>query len=814
MPNMPMPNGLTLFVMVGNKAAELAGNIVTSVQDHVIKENQSAISCFALVDESFQEEKAVVNNVFYRYALQKLETQAVGIAIDKIAAMNVASQSNGMQYIQVNQVNCVLVVDANESIPFDRITAIVKKIQQDTERMAIRCKAFLCLLTDYRMAGHQHAWLMEEGKVRADMNLFQKTLLLSTKNYSGSIGPRVVQSMQDAVVPSLLLLLNGYEQNDPTRLYTAAYNKTGGTSNDILELKRHIAAEVLDGVFANLNETGDIWKFLSTADMDLTKGQSATERANTAAERCVPTLECIAATADLEDREFDPVSHVMAFDELNRDAMWEPGDLPDRWVDEMLKKVRRSLDLDALLAQLDDNGEIYRNILTSWRELFRRKEELLDSRNLASRLSVMAKRRGRLTQRRDQNLQALSVTVSSYQLLCKERFAFRILSCLQQKIPVIRVELQSLINMRKNTLAQYKQPQNKMEVLMDENMCGRAASQLRAHYAKASVFALNTFLNYGESLYQPEGAKYWRRLFREFAATNTITSSFADAFLQGRDQHSLKTSVQRLAENVYPLIPGYPDALGALPTPSKYYLLNQAIAAHMTNNEDSVVYGVPGDVMEHVALYRLSRDYSVLEQFGLFASGMEIGNFDPASALQQQGSHVIDQVAAEVDEQRNPWGLRVKAVDNGVQVSWNFPDTQAIFDILVNDELVEPHYDFRTFTNDGMVYVIPAEYIHGTSMCIGLRSGEETYEVTLNLERSHDYAEVRRSRTKAKNDDLELFRCTAEYPQGADNKCLVIREGTQVFRVRLPLKPQNDFYSIEPLWLVDGIDNIELEDID
>lgn len=811
MANMPMPNGLTLFVMAGSKAAELAGNIVTSVQDHVSEESQYAISCFALVDDSFQEEKAVVDHVFYRYDSHTLEQQAAKIAIQKILEMNATLDQKGITHISLNQVNCVFVADANGAMSFDQLTSIARAIQRETSHLSINCEAFLCLLTDYKMPGNQHAWLMENGKIRSDMSLFQKMLLLSTKDIHGSLGARVEQSMRDTVAPALLLMLNGYELNDPTRLYTAAYNKTGGTSNDILELKRHIAAEVLDGFFANPNEAGDVWKFLSTADMDLTMGHSAAERANAAAERCVPTLECIAATADLEDKEFDPVSHVMAFDALNRDAMCELGDLPDRWADEMLERAKESLYLDALLAQLDDNGEIYKGILTSWRELFRQKKELLDPAKVAPRLSSMDKKKGLFAQWRDHNLQALSVTVSSYQLLCKERFALRILSCLQQKIPLIREELQSLIDMRKNTLAQYKQPENKVAVLMDENMCGRAAAQLKAHYAKTSVLTLNTFLNYGELLYQPEGTRHWRSLFREFVATSKITSSFADAFLQGKDQYGLQTSVQQLAQNVYPLIPDYPDALGALPTPSNHYLLNEAVADYMSNGVDYAVYGVPGDVMEHVALYRLGRDYSVLEQFKLFAPGMEIGNFGPASALQQRRSRVVAQAAAEIGEQRNPWGLRVKAVENGVQVSWNFVDTKAVFDILANGEIVEPHYDFKTFTNDGMVYVIPKEYMHGTSMRIGLCSGEETCEVTLNLERSRDYAEVKSSKTKAKNGDLDLFRCTAEYPEGADNKCLVIREGTQVFRVRLPL---NGSYSIGPLWLAESVGDIELEDID
>lgn len=813
MANMPMPNGLTLFVMAGSKAAELAGNIVTSVQDHVSEESQYAISCFALVDDSFQEEKAVVDHVFYRYDPHTLEQQAAKIAIQKILGMNATLDQKGITYISLNQVNCVFVADANGAMSFEQLTAIARAIQRETSQLSISCEAFLCLLTDYKMPGNQHAWLMEDGRIRADMDLFQKTLLLSTKDIHGSLGARVEQSMRDAVAPALLLMLNGYELNDPTKLYTAAYNKTGGTSNDILELKRHIAAEALDGFFANPNEfaAADVWKFLSTADIDLTVGHSAAERANAAAERCVPSLECIAATADLEDKEFDPVAHVMAFDELNRGSMCELGDLPERWADEILERVKESLYLDALLAQLDDNGEIYKGILTSWRELFRQKKELLDPVKVMPRLSSMDKKKGLFAQWRDHNLQALSVTVSSYQLLCKERFAFRILSCLQQKIPMIREELQKLIDMRKNTLSQYKQPENKVAVLLDENMCGRAAEQLKAHYAKTSVLMLNAFLKYGGQLYQPEGARHWRDLFREFVSTSKITSSFADAFLEGKDRHGLQVSVQQLTQSVYPLIPDYPDRLGALPIPSKHYLLNEAVADCMNNGMDYVVYGVPGDVMEHVALYRLGCDYSVLEQFKLFAPSMEIGNLGPASALQQRRAHVIAAQAVEDGELQNPWGLRVKTVENGVQVSWNFTDTKAVFDILANGEIVEPHYDFKTFTNDGMVYVIPKEYMSGTSMRIGLRSGEETHEVTLHLERSSDYVQVRSSKMKAKNGDLELFRCTAEYPERADNKCLVIREGTQRFRVRLPL---NDACSIGPLWLAEGVGDIELEVID
>lgn len=810
MANMPMPNGLTLFVMAGSQAAELAGNIVTSVQDHVSEEGQYAISCFALVDDSFQEEKAVVDHVFYRYDPRTLEQQAAKIAIQKILEMNTALDQKGITHISLNQVNCVFVVDANGAMQFDQVADIAKAIQKETSNLSIRCEAFLCLLTDYRMPGSQHAWLMRNGKLHPDMDLFLKTLLLSTKDIHGSLGARVEQSMRDAVAPALLLMLNGYELNDANKLYTAAYNKNGGTSNDILELKRHIAAEVLDGFFSNPNEAGDVWKFLSTADLDLTNGHSAAERALAAAERCVPSLECIAATADLEDKNFDPVSHVMAFDELNRSNMCELGDLPERWTEEILEKIKENIYLDALLAQLDENAEIYRGILTDWHEYWRRKKDLLEPGRIQSRMSLIDKKKGLFTQWRDHNLQSLSVTVSSYQLLCKERYALRILTCLQQKIPVIREKLQSQIELRKNILSQYKQPDNKVAVLLDENMCGRAAAQLRAHYAKTSVLTLNTFLNYGDQLYQPDSARHWRALFREFVATSKITSSFADAFMQGKDHYGLQTSVQQLSQNMFPLIPDYPDRFGALPRPSSYYLLSESIADHLTGGVDYEVYGVPGDVMEHVALYRLGRDYSVLEQFKLFAAGMQIDNFGPANAIQQRRSRVAVQ-ATEGSESQNPWGIRVKAVENGVQVSWNFVDTKAVYDILANGEIVEPHYDFKTYTVDGMVYLIPKDYMHGTSMRVGLTNGEETYEVTLNLERSSDYAEVKNTKTKAKNGDLELFRCMAEYPEGADGKCLVIREAGQVFRARLPL---NDSYTIGPLWLADGVGDIELEDID
>lgn len=50
---MPRLNELTLFILAGNEAALLAGNIVTSIQDHVGKDYQAAVSCFALVDTDF-----------------------------------------------------------------------------------------------------------------------------------------------------------------------------------------------------------------------------------------------------------------------------------------------------------------------------------------------------------------------------------------------------------------------------------------------------------------------------------------------------------------------------------------------------------------------------------------------------------------------------------------------------------------------------------------------------------------------------------------------------------------------------------------
>lgn len=162
-----------------------------------------------------------------------------------------------------------MVVDANGSLSFEQVKAITSSLQQYANESNTGCGFQLCLLTDYGKASHQAAWLMRNGQPDEGLNVYRKVLLLVNKTFDGNKGTGVEQRMRDAVLPAMLMMLESHEQNDTTRLYTAAYNKEGGTSNDILELKRHIAAEVLDGIFANPGalSAAEVWKWLSTLAM-------------------------------------------------------------------------------------------------------------------------------------------------------------------------------------------------------------------------------------------------------------------------------------------------------------------------------------------------------------------------------------------------------------------------------------------------------------------------------------------------------------------------------------------------------------------
>lgn len=809
---MPVPNGLTLFIMAGSEAAELAGTIVTSVQDHMDADSQHAVSCFALVGDAFDEEKAVVDHVFYRYTPETLKATAAQTAIDKLDHMNVVLGQEGITHYNLKRANCVLVASADGSMPFDQVAEIEQAIREELSHSSIACDFFLCLLTDYRHTSEQHAWLMRNAHVHPAMKAFEKVLLLSNKDHGGSLGARIEQNMRDAVVPALLMMLNGHELNDQTRLYTAAYSKMGGTSNDILELKRHIAAEVLDGYFANPNSASaaDVWEFLSTDEMQLTIGKTVLERVQAAAESYLPSLECIAATADLEDKFFDPVAQIMTFDAMNRVSMCDYGALAERWENDMLAKIPECLYLDALLAYLEDESELFSSILSEYWSVCQNYKAMLDEKLIVTRINCAEKKKGLLTKRTDYNLQLLSMAVVNYHHLCRDRYAYRILSCLQEKIPTVRENIRNLIHLRKEVLTPYKQPENKIAVLVDENMCGRAAKRLRSYFSGTDlVQKLPTFLKYSNRLYQDGCAKYWRSLYREFVNSCKITESFSQAFLAGKDPEGLLKGVKQLTQTVHPLIPEYPDELGALPVPSGNYLLNEQIADHITG-ASILCYSVPGDVLEHMALYRLGEDYTILEKFKLFSQGLYHADIRHSSALGKKKSSSVKQVIETSDY--NPWSMRLKETPSGVQLSWRFDDTKAIFDIMINDELVEAHYDYKTFTKNGMVYTIPAEYVHGNHIKVTLASDDEFHEIELALERRKCSASLTPLRTKTKAMELELVRYTGECAEGLTGKCIVMQQGAQSFRMPVPLNPQHDI--IDPLWLPEGYDELMLEEID
>lgn len=810
MVNMPMPKGLTLFMMVGNKAADLAGNIVISMQDHLREENQYAVSYMALVDDTFEKEKAVVDNVFYECDFELLESTAPEIAIQKIKDMNTVLNSvgNGL-IVDRKYLNCVLVVDANDTVSFDKVAGIVEEIQSRMDLFAIHCEAFLCLLTDFELSGNQHRWLMKDGQLHNGMNLFLKMLLLSTQDYSGNFGATVEQNMHDVVSPALLLMIDRHELDNENKLYTAAYNNTGGTSNDILLLKRHIAAEVLDGLFARTDRFAatDVWNFLSTRDMDLKNGNSVEERVLKAAEGCVPSLECIAMTADLDDKDFNPIEHVMHFDEQNREIMLQLGTLPEKWENDILEKVKGTIYLDAVLAQLNEDSEVFKSIVAEWFKRNQRKKELKAPDYVKSTLQYIGKERGLFTKMRDYNLDELRITVNSYQRVCKERLAFRILSCLRDKIPLICEKLKKMIDRRKSILSQYMQSPQKITLLKQSNMCGRAADSLYNTYAKKDIEMLRSYTDYSEYLYQSEGEKYWRSIFQEFVGTEKRIVSFADAFLQNKNSVQLRNSVEELGNSACALIPDYPVQFGPLPTPTTCYFLQESIANSLDTNPNYTVFSVPGDVVEHVALYRIGVDYSVLQEMKLFAEGEIISKASATTALRKNRRQEVLQVAERPNG--NPWNISLKAGadPNEFLLSWDFDDHDASYDILINGKLIDTHYGYKAHLQNGMVYSIPSQYVKGSNLRVDLRKGDDIYGIDMPVEQQIERIYVKQSKKKCK--DPVLVCCTAEYSEGTENKYILVHIGTQVYRVSIP---QSNWDQIGPLWLMESEDFIELQD--
>lgn len=809
MANMPMPNGLTLIMMVGNEAAALAGNIAHSVEDHADAYSRYAIGCCALVDDSFQEENAVVENVFYRYTEKGLEQTAVEIALNQFDSMNITLGNEEITQIQLTRAQCVFVADTSSPITLTQIGRIAERLRMECKSRSMDCDVFLGLLADYRNPGRNRAWIMEGDALRPEMSLFQKMLVLSNKDIRGSLGERVNLTRKDAIAPALMLMLGGFEVSDRNRLYTAAYSKVGSTSNDILELKRHIAAETLDAYFANPHglTTTNAWEFLSTPEMNLTQGHSAAERVAAAADAWLPSLGCVAATADLEDKNFDPVSHVLAFDELNAAAMLDQPELEERWLADVMEKIREQDHLDALLDQLDENGSLMKEILKRYFELFNQRKALVDPGQVRQRLGMTDLKKGLFTQRRDYNLQLLSVIVSNYHILCRERYALSFLSCLRKKIPVIREKLAELIQQRRRILAQYKQAQSKIAVLQDEKMCGNTAEGIRNSYAQTPVELLNTYLSHHEKLYQEDSERYWRKMVKELVKTCKYTNRFAEAFLEGKDQHRLQESIQQLAQNAFALIPNYPEELGPMPLPSNFYLLESDVAANVDDSTSYMVCGVPGDVLEYVALYRLGQDYGVLKTFNLFAESMQIDTYGTeARALRKKSSSTSQAPTSE----HNPWGIRVKQTQRGAQLAWNFSNQQETYDIYVNDELVEANYDYKSYVLNGMVYQIVGDSMRGGKVRIRLTCGGESQEIEKGLEEVRSSATLRQSKTRARWMDCELIRCVADVPDGVTGKCLLIHEGQQVYRAPLPVC---DVEEAGPLWLPEGADEIELGEL-
>ena len=824
----PMPDCLSFFLMVGNETAELAAHIASSARDHCGEPEILSINCISLVDESFDEETVIEKDLYYKCQepiKEHLQETVVWIVREKIQQTMEQAVGKTNFHFQLNKILFVIVADAAGKYKLEDLDKMREILISEMEADGKRASALLCITADNTNAMTQRKWLLtEENQLRHELDHFEKVMILTPHNMKGFSTISTARDMQDVAFPALIILMNGHQINDPTRLYTAGYRKQGGTSNDIQELRRHIAADSLEGYFANPDaiSKNDVLEVLST-DKIRRDGEGTTllEKAMNSAERFTPQLQHLVLTADLESEDFNPILHILEFDELNRARMCALDNWQEEWLEEVKKKVLQQIHLDAIYHQLDENNPngMVTEILRTWSDLMAKvtgenvqRSEYLETRMAGGQLSV---KKGLLTKRRDHNLILLNAAIGIYMEVCKERIAYRMMTCLQKGLEPLRSFLKEAISRRQVSLKPYLMDDSKLRILKE--MCPSAAKELEESYTRPkTIEMLPTFIQHKSKLYSDDGHIYWSGLYQEFLNRGTRTSSFSDAFMMNAVPAMVQRKVEPLGEDVPAMIPNYPDELGALPGPIKSFLLNNSVAEVLPDVvQDSQVFRVPGDILEHVSLFPISRNLDPLAKLPMFrkVAGYYFERTDARPQAVRVGKKPESVQPKNTESSKlNAWNIQImeSPKGNGMMLCWDYPPDHCDTTIRFNGQVIKDGYAFTDYIKNGKGLLLEEGILPAGNLQISIDCGEEhqEYETVINL--PGERISIQFNGPKAKgNNGIEVTHGVA-YDDRYDHRCLVFTDDQQRWRIPFYVDENG---AINPLWCFDTYVELELEDL-
>ncbi len=803
---MPIPSSLSIFVAVGNETAEAAGHIVSAIADHVQGNYRPAMACISLVDKTFDCEHALYDNLHYTYSdqlpMSDVATQVVRNVIQERMELLL---DDDMIAIDFRRVSFILVVDAagkHSLAELDKLRRCLTKMQQADGRYV---NTLLCVLADNHKKAVQRCWLMDGDRLRPEIEYYKKILLLTPQRYDGVDTKHTARDVLDVVLPALLLIMQGHEMNSPARLYTASYDKSGGTSSDIAELRQHIAAEVLDSYFADstMLTANEVWALLSTPEVNLRSGKTATERVMQAAAAHVPTLEHLVLTADLDNKNFDPVQHILAFDEMNCKAMCDPRDWPQRWLNSVKQKLLSEVERpDGYLEMLSEDAPITAEILRAYGDSLREYEKFADTQAVSRALESIDfdVRRGLLKSRRDHHLMLLNTAVDAYQDICRRRIAYCILISLQQGMKELRTCLENMRESRVQALKTYMMLEAKAKMLKD--MCADAARDLEQSYSRSElVKQLPSYLQHRQELYREGGARFWHQIYTEFKNKGRRTGSFASAFLMGNDQLTLMNTIRNRLGRDSAMISSYPEEMGRMPEPcARVYLLNDSIAEKLeTRIDNSNVFAVPGDLMEHISLYALSESLELMTALAMFQQGDDFPGFEehqPPVINRRRTENISSEELS--GNFHNPWHIATRMMNGTLMLSFDWPDREAHMTIRLNDETLENMYTYNRYLQNAHCYKIPESSLPSGNLVFTLTCGEKNYtHVFTRPLVSQTLIPTRGGHAKAVLNDLEFQRSFVSMPAIQPGKCLRLNTGATSFRMQIPWDANDN---ISPLW--------------
>lgn len=790
MPYLEIPNMPCIFFMLGKSPSSIAAQAASSVRDHIPSQNLPQMQYVCAMDENDYND---LEQQIKRHEIAKctealyyntLNPESAAGMIDHArqeivralsSSFNLGINTNGLTVYYVVQT-----AEINTAVLF----GIENSVRKYAEMLGYTYRNALCLIssakyTDYSKQGK---WLSEidasgQPHTKNGFNSFEKILLLTPRDSDGMDTVAIRRKLEDSFPVALFMAHNSNYVPLSTHVYTIGYDKLNATSADLRLLRDHIASEELENWFAK-SSGKDPWSMIYTESLPTTAGDNPLYNAlETSARNDIPSLADLVLTADLDKKEFNPIEHIVCFEELNGNNLRNQEDWKRRWIAQLLEKIRKSHQLDRLKDYLSDTVQSIslkrsaHNIIIGFGEASFTPSDLRDDLEaIVSPSKTLFENPGHY------NLRCLNAYYSTYKVFCSRRAVYERAKCIESAVNEVCAMLEKWIQIRRNALSKHL-IQDRTLIDNLTNLCGSYANLLRSAFRQLDVSNdLIGFVDFAPSLYN-ETNDSWEELYTTYRNQVTPENDFTAAFIKGKSETQLRDEMDQAFDANKRLLTGWPTAAGA-PHPTDFYMMRHDLLLHLNSNS-LIVREIPGDLVERLSTYSILNRNCLddLLTMGIFRTdGADVASVDPVNI--RSFADVLD-TTTEVSED-NPWNIELIFENNVYHIKWKYFDQSNSCKILINNTLISPSYTYADYSATGHAIKVDRSKLGESShVNITIINGSLQKNRVVKVPRTKEEFSIKydaRAKRVALDAETGFSRAYVDYVPDYESKCILRAE--------------------------------------